>query len=249
MRGVELAEEKSKFVLYQYLLYFGKRKWFFVIIPLITTILIASAVYVLKNDKKYTGTALVFTGSINARNLTDPNNIKAKYKDLDDVFVSEKGQVKLTIKGDSKAAVKKQLHDITQDFNKDLNKNAKQRIEITSLYLTSLEKRIESLKKSVVSNNKKLDDEKLLSDEVENISDMMIADQDELTKADERANGLRSDIRLFEQPKVLDEKVTKKNNYLPESIAIGIILGLILTVALLVLLKYLGDGRRYFQHD
>ncbi|MEH7482344.1 hypothetical protein V7157_14930 [Neobacillus drentensis] len=253
-----MAEEKRKFVLYEYLLYFWKRKWFFVIIPLITTILIASAVYVMKNDKKYTGEALVFTGSVNAKELTNPNNIKADYKGLDDVFVPEKGQVKFTIHGNSEKQVSKDLKRITKDFNTKLVENATLRKKISQEYLLKLDKRVKVLEEDLASYNKKLDDDYIAVDpgsvtgtSYKEVSDLVIVESDlELTRAGERANSIRGDINLFEQPKVLSKPhVYPAKTYLPESIAIGIILGLVLTVALLMLLKYLGDARRYYKHD
>jgi hypothetical protein len=253
MRGVELKEEKSKFVLYEYLMYFWKRKWLFVIVPLITTILIASAIYVLKSYKHYTGTAIVFTGSINARELTDDNNIEAKFnKEIKglDVFVSEKGLVKITVNGDSEDAVSKDLNMITKKYNNELHENAEKRLDSSDDLATSLEKRAKALEESISLYNKKLEDEALAQYQRDNIQGLLIISEDELTSSLERANKIRGDIDLFERPKVYSEpKVYPAKTYLPQSIAIGIILGLVLTVALLMLLKYLGDARRYYKAD
>jgi ribosome-associated translation inhibitor RaiA len=250
---VELAEQKRKFILYEYLLYFWKRKWLFVIVPLITTILIASAIYVLKSNNQYTGTSIVFTGSINARELTDPNNIEAKYNKMIkglDVFVTEKGLVKITVNGDSEDAVKNNLKMITKAYNNDLHENAEKRLDSSDDLATSLEKRAKALEKSISLYKKKLEDEELAQYQSDNLEGILIISEDELTSSLERANKIRGDILLFERPKVYSEpKVNPAKTYLPQSIAIGIVLGLVLTVALLMLLKYLGDARKYYKVD
>jgi uncharacterized protein involved in exopolysaccharide biosynthesis len=252
MRGLNLAEEKKKFVLYENLLYFWKRKWFFVIVPLITTILIAGTVYALKHDKKFTGVALVSTGSVDSKELTDPTSIGAKFKDikdLSDVFVSEKGQVKFTINGKSRDAVSKDIDQITTRYNKELQNYAKKKLGVSIPYLSALDERVKFLKDSIAMYNKKLDQGNLTTNQFDEVNTLINTSLDAQTFSAERANKIRADVDLFENPKVLSVTVGPKKTYIPESIAIGIILGLVLTVALLMLLKYLGDARRYYKHD
>ncbi|WML46113.1 hypothetical protein [Neobacillus sp. PS3-40] len=245
-----MAEEKKKFVLYEYLLYFWDRKWFFVIVPLITTILIAGTVYALKHDNKYTGVALIFTGSITTKDLTDPDNIKAKYKGIDpDVFVTEKSQVKFTVNGSSQDEVQKNLDHITTSFSKELDKNAKMRLAVSDASLEDLKDRVKTLKASLRMYHEKIDSNQLPADRYANYSDLIIKSEDELTGAQTRVNEMSSDRVFFEKPKVLSENVHAKKTYLPESIAIGIILGILLTIALLMLLKYLGVAKKHYKRD
>jgi hypothetical protein len=245
-----LAEEKKKFVLYEYLLYFWDRKWFFVIVPLITTILIAGTVYALKHDNKYTGVALIFTGSITTKDLTDPDNITAKYKDINpDVFVTEKSQVKFTVNGNSQAKVQKNLDYITTTFSKELDDNAKMRLDVSKVSLNDLKDRVKALQTSLSMYHEKIDSNQLPADRYTNYSDLIIKAEDELSGAQTRVNEMSSDLAFFEKPKVLSENVHAKKTYLPESIAIGIILGVLLTIALLMLLKYLGVAKKHYKRD
>lgn len=245
-----MAEEKKKFVLYEYLLYFWDRKWFFVIVPLITTILIAGTVYALKHDNKYTGVALIFTGSITTKDLTDPDNITAKYKDINpDVFVTEKSQVKFTVNGNSQAKVQKNLDYITTTFSKELDDNAKMRLDVSKVSLNDLKDRVKALQTSLSMYHEKIDSNQLPADRYTNYSDLIIKAEDELSGAQTRVNEMSSDLAFFEKPKVLSENVHAKKTYLPESIAIGIILGVLLTIALLMLLKYLGVAKKHYKRD
>jgi hypothetical protein len=249
MRGVNLKEEKEKFVLYEYLLYFWKKKWLFLIIPLITTLLVASAIYALKHTYKYTGTALIFTGSVNSKDLTDPNNIKAKFKNIKnlEVYVSEKGQVKFTLNGNSKEQIQKDLDTITNRFSKELNANADIRLDSTSDSVKNLQNLIKEKKAALKVYQQMLDSNHLSINEYNNIVDIVIISEDELSGAQTRINEMKADIATFEKPKVLSESVYPKKTYLPESVAIGIVLGVLLTIALLIFLKYLEDARKYYK--
>lgn len=247
---MNLTEEKNKYVLYEYLLYFWKKKWYFLIVPIITAVLIAGGVYLLKSNPAYTGKVLFYIGSINSQELSHPDNVMAKIDETGlnnpvDAFVSEKGQIKFTIPGNSKEAVEADVNTIIQVFGDSLQESADIRIEVTSERLATLDKRIEALRVNLKDYNEDL--KNVYPEDYEALSDLIIETEEELTEIDERAYKLRSDIELFEQPKVLSQSVTKSNTYLKESIAVGILVGLVLTVLLLLLLKYLGDARRHYQ--
>ncbi|MDP4163386.1 MAG: hypothetical protein Q8898_09815, partial [Bacillota bacterium] len=110
-----MAEEKKQYVLYEYLMYFWSKKIWFLIIPIITALIIASAIYVVRHSgQRYTGEARVYTGGVNSQDLTDTTNIAAKYPDAD-VFVSEKGQVKFTVNGKTQGEVQSKLDKITNN--------------------------------------------------------------------------------------------------------------------------------------
>ncbi|MFE8701703.1 hypothetical protein ACFYKX_13950 [Cytobacillus sp. FJAT-54145] len=250
-----MAEEKNKYVLYEYLLFFWKKKWFFLIIPAITTVLVVGAIYAFNNDKPYTGKLLFYTGSLDSQDLTHPNNIMAKFngelKGTLDVFVSEKGQVKFTVKGDSQDEVESDMELVKQVYTTDLMANYQKRLDASMVHLELLEERVPALEAIIEDYKEKLlsEEETLAPDELTSLSSLINETEEELTKAAERAHKMRGDIAFFEQPKVLSESVTKTKTYLKESIAVGVLLGLVLTVALLVLLKYLGFARRYYKHD
>ena len=249
-----MAEDKKRFVLYEYLLYFWRRKWFFVIVPLITTILVAGAVYVFKNNPKYTGTALVSTGGVDKTSLTDDTYLAdtyKEYKSLKDVIVPKKGLVKFTVQGDSENQVQKDLDDIVKDFKTKLLDNYNLRYKRSEQTQADFENRVKVLKDFTTLQEQRIENGTLAGSEYgDAVQYLLAANQTELTNAVQRVNSIKTDLLLFEKPKVLSvDKVHRTKTYLPEAIAIGIILGLVLTVALLMLLKYLGVARRYYEHD
>ncbi|WP_053368292.1 hypothetical protein [Bacillus sp. FJAT-27245] len=245
-----MAEQK-KYVLYEYLSYFWKRKWLFVIIPLATAVLIAAAVYILKADSRgYIAEGKVFTGSVTDRELTDPDVIEAKYQDvkgLEPPFVSEKGKVKFTVKAKSKAEAEQVLDQVTKQYLSDLEKHANLRIDITSEQLAVLQKRADVLESNLTFYNERVADENMDLTREKDYLELIGKSLDEQTRASDRANKMIGDIKLFSMPQILPYEIHQTKSYIPESLAIGIILGLILTVAILALMKYLSDARKFYK--
>lgn len=223
----------------------------FVIIPIATAILIAAAIYIVNSDSRgYTAEGKVFVGGVDQKELTDPEVVKAKYQDvkgLDDIYVSEKGKMKFRVKVKSKSEAEQVLDQVRNQYFADLKKNGQLKIEITTKQLTSLENRVKTLDSNLILYNKRLSDPKTDTYEAEDYRELIGKSMDELNRASERAYKMRGDIALFSHPEILPAEVHKAKSYIPESIAIGIILGLILTVALLTLMKYLSDARRYYK--
>ncbi|RDU37573.1 hypothetical protein DRW41_06955 [Neobacillus piezotolerans] len=243
-----MAEEK-KYILYEYLSYFWKRKWLFVIIPLATAVLIAAAVYILKPDSRgYTAEGTVFTGSVNQKELTDPDIIEAKYQDVKglSILVPERDKVKFKVKAKSQTEAEKVLDQVRNQYFSDLKKNAQLRIDLTTRQFESLQKRMETLDSNLALYEKRL----AASDDTydqEGYRELIGKSMDERYRASERADKKEGDIALFSNPEILPAEVHKAKTYIPESLAIGIILGLILAVALLALMKYLSDARRFYK--
>ncbi|MGM0973575.1 MAG: hypothetical protein ACQEW2_11930 [Bacillota bacterium] len=244
-----MREENKRFVLYEYLMYFWKRKHYFLIVPIITMLLVGGAVYFLKKDMPYTGQAVVYTGSVNSPDLTDPENVLAKFDDKDqqnlDVIVSSKNNVKFTKKGDTQEEVKTSLNNITKTYLKELNANYKSRLKASKKNLKNWEKREDALNNAMESYRKDLSID-LPPVQYDALNELIIETDRELSDARKTVSRMTSDLEFFEKPKILSENVTKSKSYLKEGAAIGLILGLVLTVALLALMKYLSEGRRYY---
>ncbi|EFV78228.1 hypothetical protein IIE26_19320 [Cytobacillus oceanisediminis] len=243
-----MSEDKKRFVLYEYLMYFWKRKHYFLIVPIITMLLAGGAVYFLKKDMPYTGQAVVYTGGVTSPDLTRENNIAARFPDEEnlEIFVSSK-QVKFTKIGNTVKEVEQSLNRVTEKYEDDLIENFEGRIKASEVYLKSLDTRVTVLQKAIASYNQELE-KGLAQDQYEDFTALLIETEKELSEADATAHRMRSDIEFFkkEEPKILSENVTQSKTYFKEGAAIGLILGLVLTVLLLALMKYLSEGRRYY---
>jgi len=244
-----LSAEKQRFVLYEYLLFFWKKKIWFVIIPPVMALVAFLGVQLVLNHAKYTGKAVVFTGSINVSDLTNPDNIMTKFpnvKNSVDVVVPEEKYVKITVKGDDEKSVQSDLHDIVTRYNQELQEHSQQRLDVTNAYLNSLDERIKALQTSIDHYNEKLNSSSLTPQQIESTTDLLVEAQNDLTKTMETANRIRSDLVFYEKPSVLSEAVAPSKSYAKESIASGLVFGVFLTFMFLILLKYVFDARRYY---
>ncbi|MBN8201519.1 hypothetical protein [Bacillus sp. NTK034] len=243
-----MREEKKRFVLYEYLMYFWKRKHYFLIVPIITMLLVGGAVYFLKKDMPYTGQALVYTGSITSPDLTRQNNIEATFKDEEDleVVVTSK-QVKFILKGENSKDIAQRLTNIKETYRQMLVEHFDERFQTSDVYVQSLKERVSVLEKAIESYKQELE-KGLDPDQYEDVTALIIETEKELTDAAATLNRMSSDLLFYqkEKPRVLTETVTQSETYFKEGAAIGLILGLLLTVLLLALMKYLSEGRRYY---
>jgi hypothetical protein len=244
-----LAVEKQKFVLYEYLLFFWKKKFWFLIVPLAMALIsVLAGQLFLHNKYNYTGQAIIFTGSINQKSLTDPKNIKAKFPDVKnalDIVVPEEKYVKITLKGDDKTSVQNELRKIVSEYNHELQHHSKQRLDVTNARLHELDGEISFLQRLIKPYNEKLDSQQLTSGELKSI----IKAEEILTEKMDKASWIRNNLVFYEKPSVLSENVSKSKTYVGQLIAIGVVLGIFLTFIMLILMKYVLDARRYYQHD
>jgi hypothetical protein len=243
-----LATEKQKFVLYEYLLFFWKKKFWFLFVPLAMALISVLAGHLFLHKYNYTGKAIIFTGSVNLKSLTDPKNIRANLphvKNKLDIVVTEDKYVKITLKGDDKTSVQNELRKIVSKYNHDLQQHSKQRLDVTNERLHELDEYKEDLQLIVEHYNKKLDSQQLTLDQL----DSAVKAEEILTDTMEKASRIRNNLVFYEEPSVLSENVSKSKTYTGQLIAIGVVLGIFLTFIILILMKYVLDARRYYQHD
>ncbi|WJQ00133.1 hypothetical protein QT234_16285 [Geobacillus stearothermophilus] len=146
-----LTVEKRPFVLYEYLRFFWQRKWRFLVVPLAAIVLTIIAGRLLLYGEKYTGKAVVFTGSIDVKELTDPKNIEARFPDVKnlDIVVPEDQYVQITIKGDNEEEVSRELKRVVSEYSRELERHSQERINVTTKYLRALEARERALQRKV----------------------------------------------------------------------------------------------------
>jgi hypothetical protein len=245
-----LSAEKQRFVLYEYLLYFWNKKMMFLIIPPIVVLLTFLGAKLVLDNEKYTGRALVFTGTVNLKDLTNPDNIVAKFphvKNELEVFVPEEKYVKFTLKGNDQKSVQEELDRIVTEYNKALQEHSQRRLDTTMTNLNWLEKQVKVLQTSIEHYNEKLDSQTLTAKQIESTTDLLVEAENALTETMEKVNDIRNNLVFYEKPAVLSETVAPSKSYTKEIIAIGLVLGVFLTFIVLTFMKYVFDARRYYQ--
>ncbi|MDW2876617.1 MULTISPECIES: GumC domain-containing protein [Bacillaceae] len=246
-----MAEQK-KFVLYEYLLFFWKKKWSFLIIPIIFALLGLAASYVISTDAKYTGNATVFTGSIKQKGLTNPDNIVANFGEGVDgeieVFVSSDSYVKIKIKQDDRKELQKDLTAMSERIENALVKDYEFRKKVTEEYRDGLIARADKLEKSIQAMDPILERDLPLF-QYQDLTLRYTAAQNELSEATVAAQRVTNDLAVFEQPSVIVNQVNQADTNRTELTIAGLILGVLFTLVFLIFWKYIIEARRYYNHD
>lgn len=250
---VVLLAEKKKFVLYEYLVFFWKKKAFFIIIPLIFTLLGFSASYLVPKDGKYVGKATIFVGGVKLKSLTDPDNIVAQYgQDVNgkiDAYVSSDSFVKIKIYDDNEEQLTKDLENMVSKVENSLLDSYEKRHKSTSNSLITAQKKLEELTDVLKVTVNKLENGNLAIDEAKDVTSVIEWTEMEIADTEARIARLDGDLAFFEGPSVYPYKVSVVNTYKTELSIAGLILGVFATFLILMLWKYIIEARRYSNHD
>jgi len=250
---VVLLAEQKKFVLYEYLVFFWKKKAFFIIIPLIFTLLGYGASYVIPKDGKYVGNATIFTGSIKLKALTNPSNIVAQFgediKGEIDAFVSSESYVKLKLYNDNKEQLEKDLEKMASAVEKSLLDNYDLRYKITKDQVVMAETKLNKLYDVLEVATDKLENGNMPIEEAKDVVSTIDWTEMEISDTEARIARINGDLAFFEEPSVNRQKVTVVNTYKTELSLAGLIFGVFATILILMLWKYILEARRYNSHD
>lgn len=249
---VFLAEQK-RFALYEYLVFFWKKKIFFLIIPILFMLLGFGASYVIPKDGKYVGNATVFTGSIKQKALTNPSNVVATYgKDVHgviDAYVSSESYVKIKIFDDNKERLEKDLQKMAAGVEQGLVDSYDLRYKTTEDIIKNNETTFAQLNDVITVSNERLASEDLTIEETEEITTLLEKSEADAAKAQTSIQSMKTDLAFFEKPGIVSQEVGVTNTYKVELTLAGLVLGIIAAILFLMLWKYINEARRYFKHD
>ena len=244
-----MSNKEERFVLYEYLLYFWKKKWAFLIIPIITIVLAIAVNALWPKDGDYEGQATIYVGSVKTPALTDPIHYTSKYNDKINnklkIHVPSSGYLRIRIFGDDRKTIESELNLITSQMEEEIRNQSDLQVNLTKANRQRLEEEIEKLEKDIKTYEPKINNENPNELEIEFATKRLDAEA-ALINSTRSVNSMGNDIDMFEYPEILDSTVDDTKTYTLESALIGLLLGLILTVALLTLLKYIERAKRYY---
>lgn len=237
-----MTEERNSYVLFDYLYYFWKnKKWLFVIPG---TFMIVGLLIGLFQPTTYTGDARIPVNETNP-NLVEPDIVQNRYGKLlpEDmktgftVTVPQMKRIQLVLTGQDENQVKQEFDKVITQYQVDLKKSYEERLQIVSKYLDAQEDNAESMSKTLT----KL--EKVTGDNKEDLQ-ALLKGQSDMFYANEQVELLRNDRKNLEQ-EFEPVNVNFKRNPSPivPNIIIALALGLLLTVAGLMLKKYISDAK------
>ncbi|MBH0173796.1 hypothetical protein IHV09_09515 [Fictibacillus sp. 23RED33] len=242
-----MTENKERFVLYEYLSFFWKKKWLFVILPIVA--LLIGALLSMLQSANYTGKAIVYVGDV--RDIsTDPEIIQSRYKDKVtknslEVKVDQKDLITILVKGDDREEIKKELNDVVKGLNSDLKAEAKLMIDVTQVGIDQKTKKQELLSELIEAFIKQSEAGDVDLEE----QTRLLEYQYNLQEYSDSIQRMEEDIKLFENPKTIDNEVTTDPKHLKTNMLLGFVAGIFLTIITLIVWKYIVNARRFYKHD
>jgi uncharacterized protein involved in exopolysaccharide biosynthesis len=245
--GGYFVHEEKRFVLYNYIVFFWKKKWLFLLLPLITLVL--AFVLSMLQPVEYQGRTIIYTGDLK-ESETDPEVIKNLYKDNANgvdfsVEVFERGQLVFTVTGDHPSKVKDSISKISEKHFDVLNEKYDEIIKITQEGIDRKEKHLESLNELTALYKDQLTDNALSDEEQSRMTELQLAS----VEIEEQIDNMNKDIALFEKPQQLDTTVTESGRNQKPILVLGFVSGLFLSLLTLILWKYIEEARRYRKND
>jgi uncharacterized membrane protein YtjA (UPF0391 family) len=240
-----MTENKS-YRLYDSLEFFWKKKIWFLIIPIIVAILGFLGSMLIPKDGDYVGKSIVFTGSVKMEALTNPEHIMTKFGShftgKTEVFVPTRSYIKTETYGNNEEEVTKELNQFDDQLLGALMAQNNKIIEGTEKYAATQELRAKNLEETIASYKKQLENSVNLT-ETNNLSSLLLQAESELTNSLATTQRVRNDILGFEKPELAKSYVVKTKSYGLEGTVAGFIFGILLTLFVLSLWKYILEAR------
>jgi len=88
-----MTNDKKQYVFYEYLKFFYRKKWLFLLLPIIGLVIGAMFSMIQERQYEYEGEALVYLGGVDNQSFVDGDIIEANYTPEGDVDISGRNNV------------------------------------------------------------------------------------------------------------------------------------------------------------
>lgn len=242
-----MREDKRRYVFYEYLLFFWKKKIWFIILPVIL-ILIAIGLSAFQKAT-FSGNSTVYIGDVKISELTKPDVLAADYIDENEEngtnssITAVTGKITFHVNGKNKTNVENRLNELTDKYIKEMTEKYDE--------LLSLEKeKVRVYGNQVDQKSKRVKELEEISLGLEGLEQQryqyMIEYQNGLiADYEEKKNLADSEVQNFEEPRVIKKEVIENKESTSSNVIIALLGGLFLSLVLLTFWKYIDDARRY----
>lgn len=244
-----MENQNERFVFYEFLLFFWRKKWLFLIIPLVTAGL--GFLFSSNQNQSYQGSSTIFVGGVTFGSIAKADLIQTNYRPVIEdeqvrrsfrAFVPTNQIVRMEIQGTDKTKVETELQKVTDKYYMDLLHEYKKRQSLN-------EKLVETFENKIAANEKALKhyQDRLTkmdsSEETDYDIRMVMFYEGEIYHYLELLHMTELELFAFEEPQIVSQSVTQKANNTKPNVILSFIAGLFLTVLTLVLWKYINEAR------
>ncbi|HWJ76488.1 MAG TPA: hypothetical protein VNR61_00235 [Niallia sp.] len=242
-----MKEDKRRYVFYEYLLFFWKKKIWFIILPVIL-ILLAIGLSAFQKVT-YSGNSTVYIGDVKISELTKPDVLAGYYIDekeengTNSNITAVTGKITFHVNGEKKTNVENRLNELTDKYIKEMMAKYDELLSLEKEKVRLYSEQVE--KKS--ARVKELQDFSLSLEGLEGQRyQYMIDNLDGLiSDYEEKLILAQYEVKNFEEPKVIKKEVTENKESTSSNVIIALLGGLFLSLVLLTFWKYIEDARRY----
>ncbi|KPB05666.1 hypothetical protein [Bacillus sp. CHD6a] len=250
-----MEETKERYVLFEFLEYFWKKKWIFVVLPL-TLAIIAFGVTKLTEERPYTAQKTVYLGSDSKQYFSNKELVLNDYKKFVDENLRNgfdmnptNNSVVFSLTNGSEEGLKGQIDNAVDNFFQDLVDAAEKTKSFKQAYIDELEEEKESNYNRLEFLNKKLDSENTNAVTINKILEEKYIVEELNLEYSNLVTMEKLELDNFEDPKALDTVVSQPDSKLTTNVAAAFIFGLFLSLLLVTLLKYIQDAKRGRRYD
>ncbi|MCM3410112.1 hypothetical protein [Metabacillus litoralis] len=241
--------EQKEYLFYKNLKFIWSKKWILLIIPIVIA-LIVSAVSLL-GDREYVGKAVYYTSTLDEKELTDPDFMEPKYitgtEDVEIKFsVVSRGKVQIKVVGDNKEEVQSKLTSLGTQYFEDLQGSYNFIYEETEKSLKNYQENleiVEPLNEKIIEATEALEGQEI-SDKYIELLNSAVINQELLLEYENGVYRKTVDLKMFDEPELLSEEITKSDNYLVQNMVISFALSFFLTLLGIMLWRYIREARR-----
>lgn len=240
-----MSDGRDKFILYEYLMFFWRKKWVVLVLPLLGILIPIILGFV--KEPPFVGNLTYYTGDIADDGLINQDLIK---KDLPQGIKNKATVVKgeKTISFVSTSQNQNEIRDIfskvDSNYGKRLEGFADKDLKLKKDSLKTLKSQRNNLKVSLNNYKEKIDDPKFAND-IKIGYFGLIPKMEKVVLDNDQAIYVQEDkILNYQKPEKVSMTIGHQNKFTKSNILVGFILGLFLSFCLVTLWKYILDAKR-----
>jgi hypothetical protein len=240
-----LPESRDRFVLYEYLLFFWKKKWILILLPILG-IIIALGLGLTK-QATYVANLSYYIGNMEDDALANQALIKAGLSnDIENRVNIQVANSSVSFDSTShdQDELKKIFSKVSKEYGTKLNNHSKKDEKLRKEYLTSLKDGKKRLETNIREYEDKVKDPNIDIDVKIGYMDMIPELERRLSDYTDSINTEQLNESNYQKPVKTSFTISEQSSFTKSSVLVGFVLGLFLSICLLTLWKYILDARR-----
>lgn len=239
----------NKYHFYEYLYFFWKKKWFFLILP--SLFLAIALVISFVQKPAYLGQATVYTGYVKKETLLQTDLIK---NEMDAIFGENKQysvttgdkRILFTKEGLNKEEIINSLEGASNKYYEEILTYYKEDLQTKEGEIERTKNRIDEFTTFINKYKERMDSNNLDAENENWYTELFIDGEKTIVEFESSLDQMEIELKTIidEEPRKLGTVVNVSKTHIKSNILASIVLGLFLSLLLMTLWKYIEDARR-----